>query len=89
MDNTQKTNDENAELQVSNEQAQLPVKVETVIDASAGALIDILKDNIEKIRKDKNYIPQAQEVANQVDKIIQIGKTQIEGMRVAASMLKK
>jgi hypothetical protein len=46
--------------------------------ALAKDLIGILKENINKVRTDKNYIPQAQAINNNVNSIINVTKLQLD-----------
>lgn len=41
-------------------------------------LKDVLLDNIKKVQENKDYIPQAQEINNQVKSMIDLAKTEIE-----------
>ena len=41
-------------------------------------LIDVLRDNIAKVKKDKNYIAQAQAINNNVNSIINVTKLQLD-----------
>ena len=44
-------------------------------------LIEICNDNIEKVQKDKAYIPQAQAVNNNVNSILHIAKLRLDFMK--------
>ena len=50
----------------------------TVDKAVTSKLKDILMENIEKVKADKDYIPQAQAVKDNVDSILNLAKTEIE-----------
>lgn len=85
---------DNTENQQENENTGLQVDVTSaspamVINAAAPELINILKDNITKIQEDPKYIPQAVAIADQIGKIIDVSKTQIDGFRVIASLANK
>jgi len=51
-------------------------------------LKNILMDSINKVRENKDYIPQAQEVNNNVKSIIDLAKAEIEYMKVISYMNK-
>lgn len=50
----------------------------TVIRSTSGWIIENLKDNIQRVKRDKEYIPQAAEVVNNVREIINLAKAEIE-----------
>lgn len=45
-------------------------------------LREILLDNIKKVQDNKDYIPQAQEVASQIKTIIDLAKTEVDYLRI-------
>lgn len=51
---------------------------QTIIRTSGGELKELVMDNIRKIQRDKEYIPQAIEINNQVKTLIDLAKTEIE-----------
>ncbi|PRY51512.1 hypothetical protein B0I27_10798 [Arcticibacter pallidicorallinus] len=51
---------------------------QTIIRTSGGELKDLVMENIRKIQRDKEYIPQAIEINNQVKTLIDLAKTEIE-----------
>ncbi len=53
-----------------------------------GKLRDILMDNIEKVKEDKNYIPQAQTINDNAKALIDMAKTEVD-LYKAVSQLKK
>ncbi len=53
-----------------------------------GRLRDILMDNIEKVKVDKNFIPQAQTISENAKALIDMAKTEVE-LYKAVSSLKK
>lgn len=57
---------------------QVSTEVFTEKNDLAKDLIGILRENIEKVRKDKNYIPQAQAINNNVNSIINVTKMQLD-----------
>lgn len=44
----------------------------------ADKLIDVLEDNIRRVQEDKDYIPQAQAINNNVNSIINIQKMKLD-----------
>ena len=58
-----------------------PIAPALIDSTTIAKLRDVLMDNIEKVKADKNYIPQAQEVKAQVDSVIDLAKTEIEMMK--------
>lgn len=50
----------------------------TVDQAVTSRLKDILLENIENVKKDKAYIPQAQAIKENVDSVLNLAKTEIE-----------
>ncbi len=58
----------------------------TVIGNNSAKLAEILMDNIEKVRKDPKYIQQAEAVNSQVKSMIELGKSEIEMLKVQAFM---
>lgn len=50
-------------------------------DNLSSKLIDILNDNIEKVQKDKEYIPQAQAINNNINSIVNIAKMRFDFMK--------
>ena len=63
----------------SKESDLLPVKYEMSINRdTVGSLKEILMDNIKKIQANKEYIPQASEINNQVKSIIDLAKAEID-----------
>jgi hypothetical protein len=44
----------------------------------ADEMITILKENIQKVKTDKNYIPQAQAINNNINSIINVKKLQLD-----------
>jgi len=52
-------------------------------------LIKILKDSIEKVKADKEYIKQSNAITSNVNAIINLKKTQLEIFKTARSMRKK
>lgn len=58
----------------------------TVIGTNSAKLAEILMDNIEKVRKDPKYIQQAEAVNSQVKSMIELGKSEIEMLKVQAFM---
>lgn len=51
---------------------------QTIIRTSGGELKELVMDNIKRIQRDKEYIPQAVEINNQVKTLIDLAKTEIE-----------
>ena len=58
-------------------------KVQTVIGNNASALAEILMSNITKVQESEKYIPQAQEIANQVRELVNLAKVEVDMYRVA------
>lgn len=59
---------------------QLPVELEKE-NSLADSMIDILKDNIERIRKDAKYIPQAKAINENVNSMIQLQRLKLDTAR--------
>jgi hypothetical protein len=49
-------------------------------------LKDVLMDNIKKVKEDKNYIPQAQAIKENVDAVIDLAKTEVSYMEAYVRM---
>lgn len=64
-------------LTVQNENNTVAVMIEQE-NSLAEEMISILKDNIQKVRTDKNYIPQAQAINNNINSIINVKKLQLD-----------
>ena len=65
-----------------------PVPMQSISNGTIGKLKDILLDNIEKVKEDPNYIPQAQAVASNVDSIINLSRAEMEAYRLAVQLKK-
>ena len=44
-------------------------------------LTDTLKDNIEKVKQNKDYVPQAKEISNSISRLIDLAKIELEFKR--------
>lgn len=60
----------------------------SVIRTNASNLANIIMDNITKLKTDKAYIPQAQEINNAVKTMIDLAKVEVEYMKTINSMRK-
>lgn len=56
----------------------VPVKATIMASDTIKKLQDVLLDNIEKIKADKEYVAQAKEISNSVNSIIGLAKVEIE-----------
>jgi len=63
-----------------NQNDQISIFIEQE-NSFSNKLIDICNDNIEKVQKDKAYIPQAQAVNNNVNSILHIAKLRLDVMK--------
>lgn len=59
-------------------QANSLIIQKTVVGSSAFELKEILMDNIKKVQGNKDYIPQAVEINNNVKSIIDLAKAEVE-----------
>lgn len=59
---------------------------QTVIGTNSAKLAEILMENIQKVKDDPKYIPQAESVNSQVKSMIELGKSEIEMFKVQAFM---
>lgn len=46
-------------------------------------IVDLLKDTIQKVQKNKDYVPQAKEINTSIKNLIDLKRTHIDMMRVA------
>jgi hypothetical protein len=65
-------------IRVPDDKPVLPKYEMSIGNNSYNKMRDILLDNIEKIKVDKNFLPQAAEINNQVKTVIELAKTEIE-----------
>jgi hypothetical protein len=59
---------------------------QTVIGTNAVKLAEILMENINKVKDDPKYIAQAESVNSQVKSMIELGKSEIEMLKLQAFM---
>ena len=64
------------------EKGQLIVNQAQVTSSGIRDLKTILMDNIKKVQESKEYIPQAQEINNNVKSIIEVAKAEIEVLKI-------
>jgi len=57
----------------------------SLIHRSGSKIEELLMDNISKIQRDKEYLPQAREVNANIKSLIELAKTEIEYMATIAS----
>ena len=69
---------ENQETAIAN-----PVVLQSVISQNSSKLAEILMENIEKVKANPSYIPQAEAVNSQVKSMIELGKAEIEMHKVS------
>lgn len=68
---------------IENKYLSIPtVEVETVITGEELNLKEIISDNIQKIRNDKEYISQANAINDQLKTLIDLAKTQILAQKI-------
>lgn len=79
----QTTNDNGNNLPAVNSGVQLE---NTIIGKNSQSLAATILDSIEQVKKNPNYIPQAEAINSQVKSLIDLGKAEIEGFKVAAFM---
>lgn len=72
-------------VQVAREMVQLP---QTSISTNAAKLSEIILGNIEKVKEDASFIPQANAINDQLKSLIELGKAEVEGLKVQAMMQK-
>jgi hypothetical protein len=60
----------------------------TIIHAVGTELSNIIMDNIRKVKADKEYIPQAQEINANVKSMIDLAKAEVEYMKTIAYLHK-
>lgn len=58
----------------------------SIIGQHAGSLAEIIMGNISKIQTDPTFIPQAEATNNQIKTLIDVAKTEVEMLKVAAYM---
>lgn len=58
----------------------------SIIGQHAGSLAEIIMGNIAKVQTDPSFIPQADATNNQIKTLIDVAKTKIEMLKVAAYM---
>ncbi len=58
----------------------------TVISTNSERLAKIMMENIEKVQADPKFIPQAESILGQVKSMIELGKSEIEMLKVQAFM---
>lgn len=64
------------------------VKAQTAVQQNSSKLSGIIFDNIEKLNKDAGFIPQAQAINEQLKSMVDLGKAEIEMMKLQV-MLRK
>jgi len=62
---------------IENKESTIPA-VHTGLSETILGLKDVLVSNIEKVEKDRKYVPQAREISNSVKTIIDLAKIDIE-----------
>lgn len=69
----------------TNELAASPEVTQTSLIQRTGSKLEtILMDNIDRVQRDKDYIPQAREVNANIKSIIDLAKTEVEYMKTLA-----
>lgn len=58
----------------------------SVISTSAKSIADMIKHNMEEIKKNPAYIPQAEAINNQIKSLIELGKTEVYMVNTAHSI---
>lgn len=61
-----------------------PGTITTVIGSNASKIAEMIMDNIDKVQKDPKYIPQAEAVNAQLKTLVELGKSEIEMIKVSA-----
>jgi len=61
----------------------------SILGDKSGQLVDQLMRNISQVENDPKFIPQAESINAQVKSIIEIGKAQIEMVKVQAFIAQK
>src|SRR5690606_3912910 len=74
-----------AKQEATREVVHLP---QTSISANAAKLSEIILGNIEKVKEDAAYIPQANAINDQLKSLIELGKAEVEGMKVQVMLQK-
>lgn len=71
--------------------AHLPttVKQQTTIQQTSSKLSKIIFGNIEKLKEDASYIPQAQAINEQLKSMVDLGKAEIEMMKLQVMLRNK
>lgn len=75
-------------LETESEPETLPAQViaQPVALQASGELKNIILENIRKVQADKEYIPQANEVGNQIKTLIDLAKTEIAYNRMVRGL---
>lgn len=63
--------------------------ITTILTDKSTDLVDLIMANIRKINEDPKNIPQADAVNSQVKTLIDLGKTQLETLKLAAFISQK
>ena len=61
---------------------------QTSISENAAKLSEIIMGNIEKVKEDAGFIPQANAINDQLKSLIELGKAEVEGLKVQAMFQK-
>lgn len=70
------------------ERRDVALMPQTSISANAAKLSEIILGNIEKVKEDPAYIPQANAINDQLKSLIELGKAEVEGMKVQVMLQK-
>lgn len=63
--------------------------VVTSISNNASELSQLLMSNIRRLKEDPKFIPQAEAINSQVKTLIDLGKTELEAMKLSVFMTQK
>lgn len=85
--NTTETIEQGSGMQIINPTSGQTVK--TVIGENSLAISKILLQQIEKVQENKDYLPQAKEIRENVRELISLGKAEIDMYRIAAQVMLK
>jgi hypothetical protein len=79
----QNNDERNLPQKSSDDDAILEIMKNTVIMKNASKLSELMMENVQKIKDNPNYIPQAEAINSNVKTMIDLAKTEIEMIKVS------
>lgn len=61
-----------------------PGHINTVIGSNANAIAKTILENIQRVKDDPKFIPQAEAINSQLKTLVDLGKSEIEMLKVSA-----